>query len=76
MKVVVYDVETLAGCFTYTDYDIHTGEIKQFVIHPDRNELDELYIHLKSLTGQIGFNNLAFDYGIIHLILVKYDDWL
>lgn len=76
MKVVVYDVETLAGCFTYTDYDIHTGEIKQFVIHPDRNELDELYIHLKSLTGQIGFNNLAFDYGIIHLILVKYDEWL
>lgn len=75
-KVVVYDIETLASCYTYTDIDINTSEIKQFVIHKDKNELSEMVAHLKSLDGMIGFNNIGFDYPVIHDILTSYNDWL
>lgn len=69
IKYVVYDIETLLSCFTYTDIDINTLEIKQFVLHKDRFEFNELITHLKTLNAQIGFNNNSFDYPIIHFIL-------
>lgn len=72
---VVYDVETLAGTFTYTALDIDTKDIYQYVIHPKLNQLDELIIHLNKCKTQIGFNNISFDYPIIHLILSNYDNW-
>lgn len=75
-KVEVYDIETLASCFTYTGLDKDTLEVKQFVIHKDLNQLEDLVIHLKSLAGGIGFNNLTFDYPIIHYLLLNYEIWL
>lgn len=79
-KVVVYDIEVLKNCFTYTDYNIHTKEINQFVLHKDKYQLKELIEHLKSLKGQIGFNNIGFDYPIIHYVLKlierkDFQDW-
>lgn len=68
-KVEIYDLETLASCFTYTGYDINTNKVNQFVLHKDRFELLELINHLKSLSGLIGFNNIGFDYPILHYIL-------
>lgn len=68
-KIYVYDVETMQSCFTYTALNIDTEEIVQFVLHKDRFELRELIIHLKSCKAQIGFNNLAFDYPVIHYIM-------
>jgi len=72
----VYDIETLKSCFTYTALNIDTNEVKQYVIHKDKNELLELLAHLKECKGQIGFNNLNLDYTIIHFI-IKYlhEDW-
>lgn len=72
----VYDIETLASCFTYTAINIDTEEILQYVIHKERNEIDELINHLKLCKGQIGFNNINFDYPIIHSILKRYNNWL
>lgn len=69
IKYVVYDIETLFSCFTYTDINIDTEEINQFVLHKDRFEFNELIKHLKTLNAQIGFNNNSFDYPIIHFIL-------
>lgn len=67
--VWVYDIETLAGCFSYTGYNIDTAEIVQFVLHKDKFDLSELITHLQSCEGQVGFNNINFDYPIIHYIL-------
>lgn len=81
-QIWVYDLETLKSCFTYTGYNIETQEIKQFVLHKDKFELDQLIKHLKECKGQIGFNNVNFDYPIIHFILLnqykwsKYEDYL
>lgn len=72
----VYDLETLKSCFTYTGFNIDTNEVIQFVLHKDRFELIELIKHLKTLKGQIGFNNINFDYPIIHYILNNYKKWI
>jgi len=74
-KVEIYDLETLASCFTYTGYNINTNKVNQFVLHKDRFELLELVQHLKSLKGQIGFNNIGFDYPILHYILNNVKKW-
>jgi len=72
IKRVCYDIETLQSCFTYTDYDIDTHTVSKFVLHKDRWELDDLIKHLNLVTHQIGFNNINFDYPILHYILTSY----
>lgn len=69
--VEVYDIETLRMCFTYTGKDVKTGKIVKFVISKWRNNYGALITHLKTLKGQIGFNNIAFDYPVIHYILTQ-----
>ena len=76
MGLKVYDIETIAGCFTYTDFDIDTKEVNQFVIHKERNELKAFLDYLKEVIGMIGFNTINFDYPIIHKILLEQDKLL
>lgn len=71
-NIYVYDIETIAGVFTYTAIDIDTEEVFKYVIHDEMNQFEELIKHLKSCKGLIGYNNLAFDYPIIHYILSRY----
>ena len=68
---VVYDIETLFSCFTYTAMDVNNKTIYQYVIHKDRNDLNELIKHLKNCAVGIGFNNINFDYPIIHYLLTS-----
>jgi len=65
----------LKSCFTYTAINIDTEEVVKYVIHKSRNDLVELIGHLKLCKGQIGFNNLNFDYPIIHYILKNWNSW-
>lgn len=74
-NIWVYDIETLKSCFTYTALNVSTEEIVQYVIHNDRIELRELIEHLDECKGLIGFNNINFDYPVIHYILENVDDW-
>lgn len=67
----VYDIETLSNCFTYVGLNIRTEKISKFIIHESLNQFEELVKHLKSLDSQIGFNNLSFDYPILHFILTN-----
>lgn len=67
----VYDIETLSNCFTYVGLNIRTEKTSEFIIHESLNQFEELVKHLKSLDGQIGFNNLSFDYPILHFILTN-----
>lgn len=75
MKVVVYDLETCASCFTYTDIDVKTKEINQFVLHKDKNQLTEFieYLNNGEIKGMIGFNNINFDYPLIHKFFLQYN---
>lgn len=71
----VYDIETLSSCFTYSAINIDTEEIVQFVLHEHKDDRQLLFNHLKQCKGQIGFNNLNFDYPIIHLFLINFKKW-
>lgn len=73
----VYDIETIKSCFTYTAINVNTEEIVQYVIHKDKFELAELMTHLSICKGQIGFNNVNFDYPVLHFLinLWKTDNW-
>lgn len=75
-KIWVYDIETLASVFTYTAYNIDTKEIVKFVIHSSRNDIIEMVEHILSCNGMVGFNNLSFDYPVIHYILLNWKKWL
>lgn len=75
-EIWVYDIETLKSCFTYTAINVDTEEIVSYVLHKDKFELIKLIAHLNSCKGQVGFNNINFDYPIIHFILTEHDDWL
>ena len=68
-KTWVYDLETLASCFTMTSKNVDTLEIKQFVLHKDRWEWDELMEHLEDCNAMIGFNNINFDYPVLHFMI-------
>ena len=74
-RIWVYDIETLKSCFTYTAINIDTNETVQYVLHIDRDDLDELMNHLLLCKGQIGFNNINFDYPIIHYLMLNYKKW-
>ena len=68
-NVWVYDIETLKSCFTYIAINVDTNEIVKYVIHKDRDDSLALIDHLKSIKGQIAFNNIGFDYPVIHEFL-------
>lgn len=69
---VVYDIETLPNVFTLTAEPLYgdwriTWEISEF--RDDRGALISWFEELRHRqTPMIGFNNLAFDYVVIHFI--------
>lgn len=75
-NIWVYDIETFKRVFTYCAINIDTKEIVKFILHEEKNELLELINHLKSGIKQVGFNNIDFDYPIIHFILENYSKWI
>lgn len=75
-RVWVWDIETLSNCFTYTAIDRDSDSILSFVIWNKRNDLVALLEHLDSCKGLIGFNNLEFDYPVIHHILINREKFL
>lgn len=72
---VIYDIETLSNCFTYTAINKDSDEVFKYVIWKNKNELKELMNHLIHCKGQIGFNNINFDYPIIHFIIQNASKW-
>ena len=74
-RIETFDIENAHSCFTYTGYNIDTKQVSQFVIHSSRNDIVAMVNHIRSLKGMVGFNNLMFDYPIIHFIIKNMDDW-
>lgn len=73
--VEVYDIETLSNLFSYVGLNVDTQEEVTFVIHESRNDLVAFIKHLETLKGMVGYNNLRFDYPIIHYIIQAQKMW-
>lgn len=72
----VYDLETLSNLFTYTGYCRQTKTFHQFVIHQSLNQYKELLDHIrKPGLIMIGFNNLNYDYPLLHHMLNHEDEY-
>jgi len=70
-NVWCYDIEVFTNCFTMTAVNMVNPENKKtFIIWKDINQSIELIKFVKSCYGMIGYNNLGFDYPIIHLCLL------
>ena len=70
--IVVYDIETFSNCFTYMDYNPETQEENMFVIWDKQNDTEKLVAYLEKLRkdkyGMVGFNNIHFDWPVLHYI--------
>lgn len=72
LNVWVYDLETLSNCFTATFVAVGSDEKKVFVIHYSRSDYSAMIDFLRSDgLGLIGYNNVAFDYPILHKMLIN-----
>lgn len=70
-KVWIFDIEQFQNFHscTFMNRDDIT-EIKQFVICESRNDFVDYYLFLKNeCAGLIGFNNVNFDYPLIHFFI-------
>ena len=69
---VIYDIETYPNCFTIGLEHTTTGQRWYFEISSRRNDIVRFCQFLDTLKQQqcrmVGFNNLGFDYPVIHFI--------
>ncbi len=77
-QVYIYDIEVFKNFHSCTFLNRDNNKnIKQFVIHKSRNDFNEYIKFLEEeVSGLIGFNNLKFDYPIIHYILQHKDHFI
>lgn len=72
-QLYVYDLETYPNFFLATFKNVQTKEWKEFEISNRRNDSKNLYYFLKTKGLKlIGFNNLNFDYPILHKTLLTH----
>ena len=68
-----YDIETYPNIFTCCIIHIATGRCWHFEISDRVNQIDELIQFIRSLQAvrarMVGFNNIGFDYPVIHDIV-------
>lgn len=71
--MIVYDVETFPNVFTLSARGANTDDGATWEISKRRNDTESLVSWLHTLATNkiemVGFNNLDFDYPIIHLLL-------
>jgi hypothetical protein len=71
-SIEIYDIEQFPNLHTYTGINKDNGVKSDpvvFEISERKNEIKEYVKHLLNLSGMIGFNNIAYDYPMIHYIL-------
>jgi len=69
---VVYDIETYPNVFTFYAVHVDTGREWVFEASPWRHDIPALLDYLNTLSAQncrmVGFNNVGFDYPVVHFI--------
>ena len=68
--MICYDLETLKNFFSATFVDMKTGVVSSFIVHESRNDLEQLRGFLRGVKKMVGFNNISFDYPVLHIILM------
>lgn len=71
--IACFDIETLVNAFTATFVEIKTGVASSFVVHRSRNDFGKMVDYLRGVKGLVGFNNVDFDYAVLHPFLMKGD---
>lgn len=70
---VIYDLESYPNIFSYCGVNSDGTELKVFEISDRKNETKELLQELRRLVVEkkslVGFNNVGFDYNLIHYII-------
>jgi hypothetical protein len=72
---IIYDIETYPNCFTIGLKHVVTGRTWYFEISDRRNDAN-LFIHFLNVLREqecrmVGFNNIGFDYPVIHAIYMS-----
>jgi len=71
----IYDLETYPNIFTFCGKFVGSDDIQLFEISDRKNEREQLLTHLSYLRNadaeMVGFNNINFDYNIIHELLIN-----
>lgn len=72
----VYDVETFPNCFTFTILKADGTSLVTYEISTRKNQSDKLFRCLSFIKNKkqtlVGFNNVGFDYPIIHQLFEQY----
>lgn len=70
--IEIYDIECYPNFYSYVGISKDGGSNPTvFEISDRKNELEEYIKHLETLKGMIGFNNISYDYPMLHYILVN-----
>lgn len=71
-SIWIYDIETISNFFCVVFKNVDSKEVRTFIICDWKNEQKELIEFVKRyVTKGVGFNNLKFDYPVLHNILLK-----
>jgi hypothetical protein len=69
----VYDLETFPNCFTFTAVDVDGNNTITFECSTRKNEAEAMFSFLDQCKKKkhrfVGFNNLGFDYPVLHDLL-------
>jgi hypothetical protein len=71
-RELTYDIELFPNLFLVVFKDVNTKEIFVFEISKRRNDSYNLMVFLKESGLMIGFNNIMFDYPILHFFVALY----
>ncbi len=71
----IFDIETYPNCYTFCAVYSNGKGIRTFEISDRKNEVEEMLEFLRKVATSkhklVGFNNVGFDYPVIHYILEK-----
>ena len=73
--ICVYDIETYKYAFIVCCKNINTGETLEFEISFRKDDRVRLINHILKIKGQVGFNNINFDYPILHWFLLNQQNY-
>lgn len=72
----IYDIEAMLNLFSLTIMSADTGDIWVFEVSERRNDLPQLvefvYWLRDTRARMVGFNNVGYDYPMLHFILMNY----
>jgi hypothetical protein len=73
----IYDIETFPNVFTLTAREHETGVYNVFEISTRRNDIAQLWSWVNTIAARgdrmVGFNNIGFDYPVLHYVLQNYN---